>query len=146
LRRLVPCAEVGSGTPIALGQDAPAASADARARLEVAEDILDHDHRGIDDDAEVDRAERQQVGVLALQHQDDDGEEQRERNVDADDDGAAQIAEEDPLDEEDQHAAEDQIVQDRMRGDPDQRTAIVIGTILTPGGRLPSLLIFSTSA
>ncbi len=48
------------------------------------------------------------------QHQDDDGEEQRERNVDADDDGAAQIAEKDPLDEKDQQTAEDEIVQDRV--------------------------------
>ena len=84
-----------------------------RPRLEIPIDVLDQDHRGIDDDAEIDGADRQQVGVLAAQHQDDDAEEQRERNVDADDDGAAQIAEEDPLDEEDQQAAEDEVVQHR---------------------------------
>ena len=93
-------------------------------------DVLHHDHGGIDDDAEIDRAERQQVGVLALQHQDDDGKEQRERNVRADDDGAAQIAQEYPLDKEDQQAAENQIVQDGVRGHPDQRAAIVIGNNL----------------
>jgi len=42
-------------------------------------------------------------------------------------DGAAQIAEKYPLDDEDQEAAEDQVVQHRMRGHPDQRAAIVIG-------------------
>ena len=52
-------------------------------------------------------------------------EEQRERNVDADDDGAAQIAQEDPLDQEHQQTAENEIVQHRVGGDPDQRDAIV---------------------
>ena len=35
------------------------------ARAEVAIDVLDHDHRRIDDDAEIDRADRQQIGRLA---------------------------------------------------------------------------------
>ena len=45
------------------------------------------------------------------------GEEQGERDVDADEDRAAQIAEEDPLDQEDQQAPEDQVVEHRVRGD-----------------------------
>ena len=61
-----------------------------------------------------------------LQHQDDDAEEQRERDVDADDDRAAQIAEEDPLDQKNQQTAEDEIVQNRMGRDVDERGAIVI--------------------
>ena len=65
--------------------------------LEVAIDILDQDDRGIDDDAEIDRADGKQVRILAAQHEDDDAEEQRERNVGADDDGAAEVAEEEPL-------------------------------------------------
>ena len=40
----------------------------------------------------------------------------RERNVHADDDGAAQVAEEDPLDQEHQQTAENEIVQNRVRG------------------------------
>ena len=44
--------------------------------LEIPIDVLDQDHRGIDDDAEIDGADRQQIGVLAAQHQDDDAEEQ----------------------------------------------------------------------
>jgi len=51
----------------------------------IAIDVFHHDHGGIDDDAEIDRAERQQIGVLALQDQDDDGKEQREGNIGADD-------------------------------------------------------------
>ena len=48
----------------------------SRARLKIAEDVLDQDDRRIDDDAEVDRADRQEIGVLAAQDQDDDAEEQ----------------------------------------------------------------------
>ena len=43
----------------------------------------------------------------------------------ADDDGAAQIAEEHPLQEEDQHDADDHVVQDGARGDVDQVLAVV---------------------
>ena len=43
---------------------------------EMAEDVLHHDDGGIDDDAEVDRADRQQIGGFSAQHRDDDGEEQ----------------------------------------------------------------------
>ena len=59
------------------------------------------------------------------QHQDDDAEEQRERDVDADDDGAAQVAEEYPLDQEHQEAAEDQVVHHRVGGDGDERGAVI---------------------
>src|ERR1019366_8647553 len=64
---------------------------------------------------------------ILLQHQQDNREEQRKRDVDADDDGAAQITQEYPLDDEHQHAAEDQILQHRMRRDIDEAGAVVIG-------------------
>ena len=99
----------------------------ARHGLQIAEDVLDQDHGRIDDDAEVDGADGEEVGVLALQHHQDDGEEQGEGNVHADDDGAAQVAEEDPLDQEHEQAAEDEVVQHRVRGDVHQRGAVVIG-------------------
>ena len=72
----------------------------------IAIDVLDHDNGGVDDDAEIDRADRQQVGVFAAQDKDDDAEEQRERDIGADDDGAAQVAEEQPLNQENQQTAE----------------------------------------
>ena len=102
---------VGSAPHFALGELPQQRLPCFRARLEIPIDVFDQDHRGIDDDAEIDGADRQQIGVLAAQDQDDDAEEQRERNVAADDDRAAQVAEEQPLDEEDQQAAEEQIVQ-----------------------------------
>ena len=103
-----------------------------RSRLEIPEYVLDQDHRRIDDDAEVDGADRQQVCVLAEQHQHDDAEKQRERDVDADDDGAAQVAQEDPLDEENQQATEDKVVQDRVGGDRHERGAVIIRNELDP--------------
>jgi len=45
------------------------------------------------------------------QHQDDDGEEQRERNRGADDQRAAQVAEEHPLQQNDQDDADHHVVQ-----------------------------------
>ena len=108
-----------------------------RPRLKVPEDILDQDDRRIDDDAEVDGADRQKIRVLAAQDQNNDAEEQGERNVDADDDGAAQIAEEDPLHEEDQQATEDEVVQDGMGGDRHQDRAVVKRNELHPRRQRP---------
>ena len=56
-----------------------------------------------------------------MNHQQNGGEEQRERDVQSNDDRAAEIAEENPLNQEDQHASEDQVVQNRVRGEGDQR-------------------------
>src|SRR5208337_1603786 len=81
---------------------------------------------------EVDGSDGEQIGILALQHQHDDGEEKGEGDVDADDDGAAQIAEEDPLDEEHENAAEKKIFQDRMRRHVDKGHAVVKGHDLDP--------------
>ena len=80
-----------------------------------AEDRLHHDHGGIDDQPEIDGADRQQVGGFAAQHQDDDGKEQRERNGRADDQRAAQIAEEYPLQQHDQEDADHHVVQHGVR-------------------------------
>ena len=41
---------------------------------------------------------RQQVRAFATDHQQNRGEEEREGNIQPDDDGAAEITEEDPLD------------------------------------------------
>ena len=101
--------------------------------LEIPVDVLDQNNRGIDNNAEINGADRKKVGVLAAQDQDDDAEEQSERNIRADDNGAAQIAKEDPLDEEDQHTAEDEIMQDGSGGDGDQLAAIVVGHELDAG-------------
>ena len=89
--------------------------------LEIPEDILHENDRGIHNDAEIDGADGEQVGAFPLQHQQDDGEEKRKGDIDPNDDRAAEITQENPLDQEDQQAPENEIVQDGMRRDCDQR-------------------------
>ncbi len=90
-----------------------------------AEDAFDHDHGGIDNQAKVDGADRQEICGFAAHHQDADGEKQRERNRRADDDGAAQIAKKHPLQQEDQPDPEHHVVEDRPGRDVDELLAIV---------------------
>ena len=47
---------------------------------EPAEDVFDDDHRAIDDDAEVHRAQGEQVGGMPAQREAEEGGEQRKRN------------------------------------------------------------------
>src|SRR5580698_3919524 len=99
---------------------------------EIAIHVLDHNHGGIDDDAKIDSADRQQVCVLAAQDKDDDAEEQGERDVGADDDGAAEVAEEQPLNGENQQNTENEVMQHGAGGDADQDGAVVERNQLYP--------------
>src|ERR1700682_4493193 len=90
-----------------------------------AEDRFHHDHGGVHDEPEIDRADRQQIGGFAAQNQDDDGEEQRERYGGADDQRAAEVAQEHPLQQHDQQNAHYHIVQHGCGGDVDQVLAVV---------------------
>jgi hypothetical protein len=90
-----------------------------RRSLKVLENIFDEDHGRIHDDAKIHRAHRKQIGALAHDHKKNRGEKQREWNIDPDDDCAAEIAEKNPLDEKDQQASENQVVQNGVRGNRD---------------------------
>src|ERR1700709_85579 len=92
---------------------------------DLAEDIFHHDHAPVDDNAEIDGADRQQVGGLSPHYRDHHSQEQRHRYGRRDDQRAAQIAEKHPLDQEDQRDAEQQIVQHRLHRDRDEVAAIV---------------------
>ena len=96
-----------------------------RAFTQVAKDVLDHDHRRIDDQPEIDRADRQKVGRLTAHHHQHNRECQCERNRRRHDDGAAQVAQKRPLQEEDQCNPDQQVVHDGVRGQVDQVTAVV---------------------
>ena len=89
------------------------------------EDVLHHDDGGIDDDAEIDGADGQEIGGFPAQHRDDDGQEERDRDGRRDDEGAAQIAQEYPLDQKDQRDAEKHIVQHGLHGDGHEIAAVV---------------------
>ncbi len=67
------------------------------------------------------------LALSPCRHEQDDGKEQRKRDVHSDNDRAAEISQENPLDQEDQQASEEQIVQNGMCRDGDQRAAIIKG-------------------
>src|SRR5208283_2144871 len=96
-----------------------------RALCQVPIDIFDHQHRGIDDQPEVDGADRQQVGRLATRYHEADSKRKRERYGSADDDGCAHVAQESPLHQEDQRDSEQHVVQHRMGRNVDEFAAIV---------------------
>ena len=79
----------------------------AMALGELAVDVFDHDDRAVDDDAEVDSADGEQVGGFAGSVKKDEGEEKSERNGQCGDDGSAEADEEkDQHKENEHHAAE----------------------------------------
>lgn len=63
-------------------------------RGQASEHVLDEDHGRVDDETEVDGADRKQVRGLAEQHQKHDREEEREGNGRGNDDRAAQTTQE----------------------------------------------------
>src|SRR3981081_2939182 len=91
---------------------------------EMAIDVLHHDHGGIDDDAEVDGAHRQQVRRFTAQHQDDHREQQREGKGGTYDHRTAQSAQEQPPDQDHEADAHHHDVQHGVCGDVDQDAAI----------------------
>ena len=86
----------------------------APAVAEVPYDVFHHHHRAVDDHAEVQRAEGEQVGRDIAQVQADRGKQQRERDGQRHDQRAAQIAQENEQDNNDQDDAFGQVVQHRM--------------------------------
>ena len=103
---------------------------------EMANDVLHHDDGAFDDHAEVQRAEREEIGGDVAEVEADGGEQQREGDGDGDDQGAAQVPEEEEEDDDDQDDALGQVVEDgavvRWRRSLRSRN----GTIFTPGGRM----------
>ena len=69
--------------------------------------------------------DREQIGRFSAQHEDPDREEQCERYGRGDDQRAAQVAQEHPLQQENQRDAERHIVQDGLGRDVDQVLAVI---------------------
>ena len=88
-----------------------------RLALAAPQDRLRHHDRAIDDDAEVDRAERQEIGRNLRQVHQDEGRHQGERYGEADDQRAARTAEEQYQRDEDEADA----LHDRLRDPIDGR-------------------------
>ena len=92
---------------------------------EVPENVFDHDDGGVDHQAEIDGAHRQQIGRFAAQDHQPDGKGQREWNGHSNDDGAAHVAQKGPLQEEDQDDPFHHVMQHGMRRNVNQVAAVV---------------------
>ncbi len=103
--------------------------------------VLDHDDRRIDDDAEIDGPNGQQVGRLAAREQHGEGEQQRQRDVDGHNQSAAHIAQEHEQDDRHQTHAQQQVLLHGLGGDVDQLGAVVVGVDLDAGQHPPGVLI-----
>lgn len=77
-----------------------------------AQAVLDHDHRTVDDNAEVDGAKAHQIGADMVLHHAGDGEEHRQRNDAGRDEGCAEVAENQEQHDHDQQSAFEQILLD----------------------------------
>ncbi len=96
------------------------------ALAEYAKDVLDHDHARVDEDPEVDRAQRQEIhrDVARVEQQECGRERQRDRR--RDDQSGPHAAQEQHQDQRHQEHAEHQVVLDRVRGERDQIGAVVV--------------------
>ena len=97
------------------------------ARRDLAEDVLHHDHRAIDQDAEIHRADGQQIGRGVLQIETDEREQQRQRDGGGDDQSGAKIVKEKYEDHDDQQHAAQQVSLHDLRRQRDQIAAVVEG-------------------
>jgi hypothetical protein len=92
-----------------------------------ADNILHHDHRPIDDDAEVDRPQTQQVGTDAVLHHAADGKQHRQWDDHGNDQRAAEIAEQKKQHRNHQCRTFQQVGSHRMQCGIHQLGAIVDG-------------------
>ena len=115
----------------------------------MAQDVFDHYHRSVDDHAEVERAQRKQIGGNVTQVEQNRGEQKGEGNGDGDDQRAAYVAEKQKQNQRHQQHAVGQIAQDRVSGVVHQFAAVEVRNklhALRQQGRSFSWSIFSWSA
>ena len=91
------------------------------------EDVLDHDHRTIDQDAEVDRADRKQVGGALCRSRQVNANSKDKRNCDRHDQPGAHIVKEEDQDHDDQQHAAQEITLDDVAVIVDEIGAVIEG-------------------
>ena len=92
----------------------------------VSKDVLDHHHRSIDDHAEIQRTERQQIRRNVPQVEKNCGEQEREGNRDGDNQRASHVPEEQKQNKRHQQHAVGEIAQYRVRGVMHQFAAVKV--------------------
>ena len=88
-------------------------------------DVFHHHHRAVDENAEVDRADRQQVRGDVLEVEADERKQQRERNRRGDDQSRADVEQEEHEHDHHQHDPAEEIVFHDARRQRDQVHAVV---------------------
>jgi hypothetical protein len=92
---------------------------------ELSIDVLHHDDGPIDENAEVDGADREEVRRNVPDVQTDEREQQRQRNRRRDDEPRPHVVEEEDQHDDHQQDAVQQVGLDGVRGEPDEIAAIV---------------------
>src|SRR5690242_16382376 len=98
------------------------------AQAELAVNVLDHDDSAVNDDAEVDGADGEEVGGFAGLVQEDESEKKSEGNGERGDDGGANADEEKDENEKDENHAAEEIAFYGVSGNADEVAAVVEGT------------------
>ncbi len=94
---------------------------------ELSIDALEHNDGGVDEDAEVDCADGDEVGGASGEHHHAEGKEHGKRNGNGGDEGDSQVAEHRQQHERDEHEAGDDDLADGVRGAVDEFGAVVDG-------------------
>ena len=84
---------------------------------EMADDVFHHDDRAFDDHAEVESTEAEEIRGNVAEVEADGGKEQSKGNGDRDDQGSAEIAEEQEENEGDEKDADGEVVKHGFRGE-----------------------------
>ena len=105
----------------------------ALTQRQFAVNVFDHYHRAVDDDAEVDGADRKQIRRYVMRVKHDEGKQQRQWNGQRDNDGRAKADQEKDQNDQHQHHAAKQVVLNRIGRQIDQVAAVVIGMNLDVG-------------
>src|SRR5207245_5289041 len=102
---------------------------------EVAIDVFHHHYGGLDDDAEVDGAERNEIRGRPGEHHSAEGRHQGEGDVHGGDAGRARLSEEHPEHDGDEHHAHEQVLEHGPGGELHQLRAIVVRLDLHADGK-----------
>jgi hypothetical protein len=88
-------------------------------------DVLHHHDRAVDQDAEVDRADREEVGRDVPEIETDEGDEKRERNRRRDDEPRLDVEQEEDQHRDHQDDPAEQVLLHRARGEMDEVAPVV---------------------
>src|SRR5258708_11344646 len=103
-------------------------------------DVFDQNDRGVDDDAEIDGANGQQVGGFATNVKDAKGKQQGERNIESHNQSHAHVVEKHEQNHGNERQADQQVLVHRFGGEIDEIGAIVIGLDLHAGQQVAGLI------